>query len=110
MSKFYYRGTPDVMGKYGKAGYQPNPNVKLGTDANPLTLVVNSPARKLEVEAILAKHQLIANIELDDKQAENIDALNVVLNKPQPQRFDKVPERNAPCSCGSGKKYKKCCG
>ena len=21
-----------------------------------------------------------------------------------------VPERNAPCSCGSGKKYKKCCG
>jgi uncharacterized protein YecA (UPF0149 family) len=20
------------------------------------------------------------------------------------------PERNAPCPCGSGKKYKKCCG
>ncbi len=23
---------------------------------------------------------------------------------------DKVPGRNEPCSCGSGKKYKKCCG
>ena len=22
----------------------------------------------------------------------------------------KSPERNAPCPCGSGKKYKKCCG
>lgn len=22
----------------------------------------------------------------------------------------KVPDRNSPCPCGSGKKYKKCCG
>lgn len=25
-------------------------------------------------------------------------------------RATEGPERNAPCSCGSGKKYKKCCG
>nr|WP_225740921.1 SEC-C metal-binding domain-containing protein [Pseudoalteromonas nigrifaciens] len=29
--------------------------------------------------------------------------------KSTPQVFDKVPERNSPCLCGSGKKYKKCC-
>jgi len=23
---------------------------------------------------------------------------------------DKLPGRNDPCPCGSGKKYKKCCG
>ena len=23
---------------------------------------------------------------------------------------EKAPERNSPCTCGSGKKYKKCCG
>jgi len=23
---------------------------------------------------------------------------------------DPIPSRNAPCPCGSGKKYKKCCG
>ncbi len=30
--------------------------------------------------------------------------------KPQkPVKVEKVPGRNEPCSCGSGKKYKKCC-
>ena len=28
----------------------------------------------------------------------------------QPVVTDKKPQRNAPCDCGSGKKYKKCCG
>ena len=27
-----------------------------------------------------------------------------------PVRVEKTPGRNDPCSCGSGKKYKKCCG
>jgi len=27
-----------------------------------------------------------------------------------PLRRTEAPERNAPCSCGSGRKYKKCCG
>lgn len=31
---------------------------------------------------------------------------NVVV----PRVVEKVPGRNDPCSCGSGKKYKKCCG
>lgn len=30
--------------------------------------------------------------------------------KVEPIKGDKVPDRNAPCPCGSGKKYKKCCG
>ena len=30
--------------------------------------------------------------------------------KPQPKKSDKKPGRNDPCPCGSGKKYKKCCG
>ena len=31
-------------------------------------------------------------------------------SKPQPKRVDKAPGRNDPCPCGSGKKYKNCCG
>jgi hypothetical protein len=27
-----------------------------------------------------------------------------------PVRVEKTPGRNEPCFCGSGKKYKKCCG
>ncbi|MBR4151019.1 MAG: preprotein translocase subunit SecA [Firmicutes bacterium] len=30
--------------------------------------------------------------------------------KPQPIRVEKKPGRNDPCPCGSGKKYKNCCG
>jgi hypothetical protein len=30
--------------------------------------------------------------------------------KDNPTIPDKMPGRNDPCSCGSGKKYKKCCG
>ncbi len=28
----------------------------------------------------------------------------------EPIRVEQKPERNDPCPCGSGKKYKKCCG
>ena len=110
MSKFFYRGTPDVMGKYGKSGYQPKNNVKLGSKANPLSLVVATEERKLAVEQVIAEHELVAIIEVDAEVDENIEELEFVLNIPKTQRFEKVPERNSPCSCGSGKKYKKCCG
>ncbi|MDR3378349.1 MAG: SEC-C metal-binding domain-containing protein, partial [Verrucomicrobiae bacterium] len=29
---------------------------------------------------------------------------------PEPVRAVRKPGRNDPCPCGSGKKYKKCCG
>jgi len=33
------------------------------------------------------------------------------IQRPQPFiRSEEKPSRNSPCSCGSGKKYKKCCG
>jgi len=28
----------------------------------------------------------------------------------RPVRAEKTPGRNDPCTCGSGKKYKRCCG
>ncbi|MCG6414229.1 PBPRA1643 family SWIM/SEC-C metal-binding motif protein, partial [Vibrio fluvialis] len=42
-------------------------------------------------------------------QPENTVELDTVLNKPKTITFDKTPNRNEPCICGSGKKYKKCC-
>lgn len=32
------------------------------------------------------------------------------LQKPKPITVDAKPERNIQCPCGSGKKYKHCCG
>lgn len=110
MSKFFYRGRPDVMGNYRSTGYKPNPDVKLGSEAKPLTLVVASAQRKQEVASIVAEHKLIANIEVITDGEENLIELEAVLSTPKTQRFDKTPNRNDPCSCGSAKKYKKCCG
>ena len=61
-------------------------------------------------DEILLANSLFANISLDADAAENIVELDGVLNKPQTTTFEKTPNRNDPCSCGSGKKYKKCCG
>jgi len=110
MSKFFFMGRPDVMGQYSKNGFSPKRSAKKGSELHPLSLIVNSEERKLEIEEIMLKHKLFASIELNVEADEDISELEFALNKPKTQIVDKVPERNAPCSCGSGKKYKKCCG
>jgi uncharacterized protein YchJ len=35
--------------------------------------------------------------------------LDAILNKPATQTTTPTLNRNAPCSCGSSKKFKKCC-
>ncbi|MFB0981083.1 MAG: SEC-C metal-binding domain-containing protein [Alteromonadaceae bacterium] len=110
MSKFFYRGTPDVMGSHGTAGYKPNRDVKLGSAEKPLTLIVGSEQREKEIEIIVAAHNFVANIEINVNKEENISELDAMLNTPKTQRFEKTPKRNDLCSCGSTKKYKKCCG
>ena len=45
--------------------------------------------------------------------AEDIEAEDDLINeteKVEPSKADVNPGRNDPCPCGSGKKYKKCCG
>jgi len=44
----------------------------------------------------------------DDVEAEK--ELLKKTPKAEPIKADKKPDRNAPCPCGSGRKYKKCCG
>jgi len=39
----------------------------------------------------------------------SIEEIDFVTRKPEPTHSTKI-SRNSPCPCGSGKKYKKCCG
>lgn len=110
MSKFFFKGTPDLMGNYGKSGYNPKPDVKAGSKAQPLAITVNNEARREEIEVLLAEHDLVANIDVVADVAENVAELEAMINTPETQRFEAKPARNEPCLCGSGKKYKKCCG
>ncbi len=110
MSKMFFKGRIDARLNHVKSGYNTKRVVKLGSDELPLSLVVKTQERKTEIEAMLATNQLVANIEVNAERDENIQELEGVLNKPTTTTFAKTPKRNDPCSCGSGKKYKKCCG
>ena len=110
MHDLYYKGRIHTRVNHVKTGYNTNRTVKLGTEKYPLTLVVTSDEKKLEVETLVADNGLFADITVDSSIDENINELNAILNKPTTTTFDKPPNRNDPCSCGSGKKYKKCCG
>lgn len=110
MSKLFFKGRIEVREKYQHFGYNTNRQVKLGSANSPLTLVVNSEQRKVEIEQILDENSLFANIEIDVSQHENIIELDAILNKPTTRTVIRTLSRNEPCNCGSGKKFKKCCG
>jgi SWIM/SEC-C metal-binding protein len=110
MHNVFFKGRIEVREKYQHFGYNTKRQVKLGSENSPLTLVVNSELRKKEIEQILLENSLAANIEIKADEQENILQLETLLSRPKPQTFAQTPSRNDPCSCNSGKKFKKCCG
>ena len=83
---------------------------KLGTKKNPAVVHVKTKKRMKEITAIFEEHGWEHTIELDKSQPENITDLEILLNTPEPVSVDKKIGRNESCPCGSGIKYKKCCG
>lgn len=108
--KFFFKGKKEKKPKHASYGFNTKRVVKPGTKESPLHLVVKDDERKLEIESLLQENTLFAEIEVNNDVDENISELERLLNKPKTVRFEKKPNRNDPCSCGSGKKYKKCCG
>ena len=110
MSKFFFQGGMDKRQDYGGYGYKSKGAVKFGTEVSPIAIKVATASRKAEIETILTEHSLFADIEVDSEADEDLTELDALLNKPETVVLEKTPNRNDPCSCGSGKKYKKCCG
>jgi len=110
MHDLYYKGRIDARVNHVKSGFNTNRAIRLGSAENPLSLTVTSESRNAEIELLLAEHKLIANITIDDAAEENINELTAIIDTPTTTTFEKTPGRNDPCSCDSGKKYKKCCG
>jgi hypothetical protein len=61
---------------------------------------------EVENQAALIKQIEEGKVRLSNRSMKNIAA----TSSPMPVRVEKHPGRNEPCSCGSGKKFKKCCG
>lgn len=83
---------------------------KLGTEKNPARVHVRTDKRFKEVTALFQERGWTFKIELEPDKAEDITDLERLLNPIKPLRVEQKPGRNEPCSCGSGKKYKNCCG
>jgi SWIM/SEC-C metal-binding protein len=83
---------------------------KLGSEKKPLILRVQNPDRGQEVAERCAEvgAQYILGIEPD--KPEDISDLDRYLGPSTLKRAEPKVGRNDPCPCGSGKKYKKCCG
>jgi SWIM/SEC-C metal-binding protein len=110
MSKLFFKGRIDAREDHRRFGYNTKRQSKPGTLSSPLSLIVASQDRQDEIEVLLGQHKLHANFELIVDGEEDLSELEAVLNKPKTQTFITTPKRNDPCSCASGKKFKKCCG
>lgn len=83
---------------------------KLGTEKRPAVVHVQTEERLKEVTAIFGEKGWNFVIGLEPDKPEDISDLEILLNIPKPVTVEKKIGRNEPCTCGSGKKYKKCCG
>ena len=83
---------------------------KLGTEHRPAVVNVQTEERLKEVASILEEKGWKYTIGLEPDKPEDITDLEMLLNPQEPKIAEKKVGRNEPCPCGSGKKYKKCCG
>jgi len=83
---------------------------KLGTKKRPAVVNVQTEERLKEVASKFEENGWIYTIGLEPDKPEDITDLEILLNKPKTMTAEKKFGRNELCPCGSGKKYKKCCG
>ena len=83
---------------------------KLGTKKKPAVVRVQTEERMKEVAALFEKNGWTFVMAIEPDKPEDISDLEFLLNTPKPVKAEKKIGRNEPCPCGSGKKYKKCCG
>ena len=99
-----------LKGEKMKKIFDGKKTAKLGTENNPAVVRVQTEERVKELEPIFEKNGWKYTIELEPDKPEDITALEILLNPIKTKIAEKKVVRNEPCPCGSGKKYKKCCG
>lgn len=83
---------------------------KLGTEKNPAVITVKTEERVKELGSVFEENGWTYKVELEPDEPEDITNLELLLNPQKTKLAEKKVGRNEPCPCGSGKKYKKCCG
>lgn len=82
---------------------------RLGSEKRPIFASVHSDEKARYVAETCVQHGWHYIILFEPDKPENISDLERMLNPALPSVSKKIG-RNEPCYCGSGKKFKKCCG
>jgi SWIM/SEC-C metal-binding protein len=90
--------------------YDGKKTAKLGTEKRPAVVHVQTEERLKELVSIFEEHGWQYTIGLEPDKPEDIIDLEILMNPQKTKIAEKKVGRNEPCPCGSGKKYKKCCG
>ena len=99
-----------VEGEKGAKVFDGQRTAKLGTEKNPAVVHVQTEERLKEIGSKFEEKGWRYIIELEPDKPEDITDLEILLNPRKPMIAENKVGRNDPCPCGSGKKYKKCCG
>jgi SWIM/SEC-C metal-binding protein len=82
---------------------------KLGSEKRPIVVRVHTDEKARYVAEKCSENGWHYIIGFEPDKPEDISDLEKLLNPRQVVRSEKIG-RNDPCPCGSGRKYKKCCG
>ena len=83
---------------------------RIGTEKHPAFARIQTEERLRQVADLCHEHDIHFVIELAPNQPEDISDIERALSPPAPVTAAPKIGRNDPCPCGSGKKFKKCCG
>jgi hypothetical protein len=88
----------------------PLPELETITDDTALDIEIEPEKLFYNMHAAGAKHLYALEAWGDVLPEERREEIAKEYRRSKTVRKEKIPGRNDPCPCGSGKKYKKCCG
>ena len=108
-------GQRDPLVEYKKEAYELFQSLKNKIDNEFVDILMNLEIKKQENSNFFEKKNLVMQGPTDELAGGAISNLSIGMESPNPvaksqAKIVKKVGRNDPCPCGSGKKYKKCCG
>ena len=110
MAKIFQKGPAIKQAEHNKSNFEIKNTLRLGTRKAPAQISVQTQEREHELAAVFAENGWACVIQVNSEQDENIRDLEFLQNIQVRAVSTKKANRNDPCPCGSGIKYKKCCG
>lgn len=83
---------------------------RLGSAERPAIVRVQTMRKAEEIMRVADEHGWKVLVGVEPDKPEDLTDMDRLLQRQIPSEHSVKPRRNDPCPCGSGKKYKKCCG